>query len=198
MTQTYSVQLGAPFSPASSRTVTVTVVALGDGRYQVTVGDGPPEVLSARKLFSGPAPKAAEPARAAATWSLLAAEGGPQHLCDIEGTAPDLKVSVSSGELVALKLLDQRAQALLTVQAAQKTTGPADVRAPMPGKVVKVLCQPGQKVQAGQGLLIIEAMKMENELRAPTGGVVRHLAAVEGQTVEGGAVVVSIGLPSEE
>ncbi len=197
MTQTYSVQLGAPFvgqNPAR----TVTVRPLSAGRYEVAIDGGPPEVVEARRLSASPGP--GEPGKAAATWSLLCDGGGRQRLCDIEGTAPDLKVAVAGGEAVALKLLDVRAQTLLAVVpgAAARQRGPTDVRSPMPGKVVKVLCQVGQAVQAGQGLLIIEAMKMENELRAPCDGVVDRVAAVEGQTVEGGAVVVSIGLPKGE
>ena len=191
-TQTFSVQLGAPFS-AGKEARTVSVTPLGEGRFQVAVDGGPPEIIDARPVFSAPGK---EPGKAVSTWSLLLADGR-QRLCDVEGTAPDLKVAVSSGEPVALKLVDAREQALLSALAGPRPSGPTDVRAPMPGKVVKVLCQVGQRVAAGQGLLIIEAMKMENELRAPGEGVVDKLGAVEGQTVEGGAIVVSLSAVAE-
>jgi biotin carboxyl carrier protein len=62
----------------------------------------------------------------------------------------------------------------------------------MPGKLVRVLVEAGQTVSAGQGLVVVEAMKMENELRAPRAGRVLQVAAREGQTVETGALLVSL------
>jgi len=61
---------------------------------------------------------------------------------------------------------------------------------PMPGRVVKVLVAPGQEVARGQGLVIIEAMKMENELKAPRAAVVAAVRVTEGQGVEKGAILV--------
>ena len=58
---------------------------------------------------------------------------------------------------------------------------------PMAGKVVKVLAKVGDEVRAGQGLVVVEAMKMENELKSPKSGKLVELSAVEGQAVEGGA-----------
>ena len=71
-------------------------------------------------------------------------------------------------------------------------TGPQRVVAPMPGKIVRVLVKPGDEVQARQGLVVVEAMKMENELRAGRGGRVREVAVAEGQSVEAGAVMVIV------
>jgi biotin carboxyl carrier protein len=64
------------------------------------------------------------------------------------------------------------------------------VRAPMPGKVVRVLVSPGQKVTRGQGVVVVEAMKMQNELKAQVDGVVKEVLASEGDGVEGGADLV--------
>jgi len=69
-------------------------------------------------------------------------------------------------------------------------SGPASVLAPMPGKIVRVLVGPGDEVAAGHGLVVMEAMKMENELRAPRAGRVRETRVSEGQAVEGGALLV--------
>jgi biotin carboxyl carrier protein len=69
--------------------------------------------------------------------------------------------------------------------------GRQQVAAPMPGKIVRVLVAPGQQVQAGQGLLVIEAMKMQNEIRSPKSGTVERLAR-EGQTVGAGEVVAVV------
>jgi biotin carboxyl carrier protein len=70
--------------------------------------------------------------------------------------------------------------------------GPQRVLAPMPGKIVRVLVKAGDAVKAKQGLVVVEAMKMENELRAARDGQVREVLAVEGQSVEAGAVLVVV------
>jgi biotin carboxyl carrier protein len=64
--------------------------------------------------------------------------------------------------------------------------GRQQVVAPMPGKVVRVLVEVGDKVEAGQGLLVVEAMKMQNEIRSPKGGTVERLHVKEGQPVNAG------------
>ncbi len=64
------------------------------------------------------------------------------------------------------------------------------VRAPMPGKVVKVLVTEGQRVVKGQGVVVVEAMKMQNELQAPGDGVVKAVKTKEGDSVESGAELV--------
>jgi biotin carboxyl carrier protein len=64
------------------------------------------------------------------------------------------------------------------------------VAAPMPGKVVRVLVKVGDKVEAGQGLVVVEAMKMQNEIRSPKSGTVERVLANEGQAVNNGDVLV--------
>jgi biotin carboxyl carrier protein len=59
----------------------------------------------------------------------------------------------------------------------------------MPGKIIRVLVQVGEKVQAGQGLLVVEAMKMQNEIRSPKSGTVERLLVKEGQPVNAGEVL---------
>jgi len=70
--------------------------------------------------------------------------------------------------------------------------GPARLTAPMPGRVVRVLTVEGCEVDAGEGLVVIEAMKMENELKAPRKGQVREVAVQEGQAVDAGALLVVV------
>jgi biotin carboxyl carrier protein len=67
--------------------------------------------------------------------------------------------------------------------------GRQQVVAPMPGKVIRVLVQAGDRVEAGQGLLVVEAMKMQNEIRSPKGGTVERLHVKEGQPVNAGEVL---------
>ena len=70
--------------------------------------------------------------------------------------------------------------------------GPARLVAPMPGKVVRVLVTAGDEVAARQGLVVMEAMKMENELRSGRAGRVREVLVAEGTSVEAGALLVVI------
>jgi biotin carboxyl carrier protein len=76
--------------------------------------------------------------------------------------------------------------------AGAQGSGPQRLVAPMPGKVVRVLVKPGDEVKARQGLVVVEAMKMENELRAARDGRVREVAVREGQSVDAGAVLALI------
>ena len=73
--------------------------------------------------------------------------------------------------------------------AAGEAEGRQQIVAPMPGKVVRVLVQAGDAVEAGQGLLVVEAMKMQNEVRSPKRGKVERLLAKEGQPVNAGEVL---------
>jgi biotin carboxyl carrier protein len=82
------------------------------------------------------------------------------------------------------------------VKARRETPGAAAseraVVAPMPGKVIKLLVKPGESVEAGRGVVVIEAMKMENELKAPKAGTVTEIITKEGATVENGAPLVVV------
>jgi biotin carboxyl carrier protein len=71
--------------------------------------------------------------------------------------------------------------------------GSQQVLASMPGKVVRLLSQAGQAVEAGQGLLVLEAMKMQNEVRSPKSGVLERLLVAEGQAVNAGEVLAIVG-----
>jgi biotin carboxyl carrier protein len=70
--------------------------------------------------------------------------------------------------------------------------GRAQIKAPMPGKVVRVLVEAGQAVEAGQGVVVVEAMKMQNELKSPKAGAVAELRAEPGATVNAGDVLAVI------
>ena len=67
-----------------------------------------------------------------------------------------------------------------------------NVIASMPGKVVRVLVKPGESVAAGQGILVVEAMKMQNEMKTRRGGTVATVAVREGETVVAGAILATI------
>jgi biotin carboxyl carrier protein len=72
-------------------------------------------------------------------------------------------------------------------------SGDQRITAPMPGRVVRVLVKPGDAVTAKQGVVVVEAMKMENELTAARPGTVKEIAVAEGASVESGRLLVVIG-----
>ena len=92
-----------------------------------------------------------------------------------------------------VEALDERTRAIHERSAASaKPTGPAPVVAPMPGLIVRINAAVGDLVAAGQGLVVMEAMKMENELRAPAAGTVKAVHAQPGTAVEKGTVLVEL------
>ncbi len=72
------------------------------------------------------------------------------------------------------------------------TLGPTEVRSVMPGRIVAVLVRQGQEIEAGQGLVVVEAMKMENEIPSPKTGRVTALAVRPGDAVDSGALLVTV------
>jgi acetyl/propionyl-CoA carboxylase alpha subunit len=91
-----------------------------------------------------------------------------------------------------IEVLDERRMRMRRVQSELDITGPEIIKTSMPGKVVKVLVEEGQTVEPGAGVIIIEAMKMENELRCRNGGKVKAIHVNTGQAVEGGVVLIEI------
>ena len=77
--------------------------------------------------------------------------------------------------------------------AGAEAEGRQQVTTPMPGKIVLVLMKTGDAVDAGQGIVVVEAMKMQNEIRSPKSGTVKRLLVVAGQTVNAGEVVAIVG-----
>lgn len=97
------------------------------------------------------------------------------------------------GRAFAVDALDERTRAIRDLSAAsQAATGPAPLVAPMPGLVVRIQVAVGDTVAAGQGLVVMEAMKMENELRAAAGGTVRAVLVATGTAVEKGHVLIEL------
>jgi len=95
------------------------------------------------------------------------------------------------GERYEVDVLDERARHIRSLASgADRKLRTGELRAPMPGLVVRVGVEAGQTVSAGAGVLVLEAMKMENELRTPSGGVVRNVRVRSGQVVERGEVLI--------
>jgi biotin carboxyl carrier protein len=122
-------------------------------------------------------------------------EDGSSLTVDLDPGKDGDWVTEARGVTFPVKLLDARKRLLAQAQASRATaaaTGPTVIRAPMPGKVVKVLAKAGDQVAAGAGLVVVEAMKMENELRAPRAGKVDTVHVKEGQAVEGAEALLTL------
>ncbi len=95
------------------------------------------------------------------------------------------------GERWEVEVLDERTRHIRSLTGSgDAARGPGVLRAPMPGLVLRVLVEPGQPVGQGAGLVVLEAMKMENELRGVGGAVVKAVHARPGETVEKGQILV--------
>jgi biotin carboxyl carrier protein len=108
-----------------------------------------------------------------------------------EGVPPELG-AIASGHRSYVRVESERQKA---ADAAKKSkSGGAErlVKSPMPGRVVKILVQKGDEVEPGQPLMVIEAMKMENEIKAKAKGKVLEVHAVAGATVEGNAKLITL------
>jgi biotin carboxyl carrier protein len=154
---------------------------VGEGRYDVSL-DGATVHVDAVK--SGPT-----------IYSII--EDGKQYeaMVDEKG-AHGFDVMVR-GRIFHFDVLDERTK-LLAGSAAAVASGPQNVESEMPGKVVKVSASVGESVSEGQGIVVVEAMKMENEIPSPIDGVVTEIAVSEGDTVEAGAPLFTVDPPPED
>jgi biotin carboxyl carrier protein len=106
-----------------------------------------------------------------------------------ERTPTDMHLWVGSVRY-AVQLRDPRS--LRSRAESGAAQGPRKLFAPMPGKVVRVLVPESSEVEAGQGIIVVEAMKMQNEIKSPKKGVVRKLVAAEGAAVNAGDVLAVV------
>jgi biotin carboxyl carrier protein len=161
------------------REIVVEAVEGAEGRYRVTI-DGEERIVEARRFGN-------------ASYALTADD--QVTVADVDaGKDGELLVEVR-GSIVPVKLVDPRRRLLDRLQGQVRrpaASGPTAVVSPMPGKVVKLLCAAGDEVAAGAGLVVVEAMKMENELRAPRAAKVKLVHVKEGQAVEGQETLVTL------
>jgi biotin carboxyl carrier protein len=161
-----------------TRLVGVELVAGIDGRYRVTI-DGATHTIDAREVDES-------------TLSLI--------LLDVGGACHD--VEIVDGP-VAGDLLVRTWDGLLPVSVDKRRrrrsggdmgggAGEQRVVAPMPGKVVRVLVKPGDEVTARQGLVVVEAMKMESEIGSPKAGRIKEVSVAAGTSVEAGRLLVVV------
>lgn len=98
-------------------------------------------------------------------------------------------VSIGSGEF-EIRLFDPKR--LRDTRVRDARDGVAEIKTAMPGKVVRILAAAGTEVETGQGVIVVEAMKMQNELKSPKNGIVKQVRAAEGETVGAGFVLATI------
>jgi biotin carboxyl carrier protein len=110
---------------------------------------------------------------------------------EVDNTEDEYRVLVD-GRTYHVNLIDERRVLTGGAAAGSQLHGRQNVSVPMPGKVIAVLVSAGDKVEKGQGLVIVEAMKMENEVHSPIAGEIREIKVNPGDTVEGGAVLVVV------
>jgi biotin carboxyl carrier protein len=162
---------------ASDASHRVEIEPLAGGRFAVKL-DGKPVEVDVQVLRGG-------------NYSLII--GGRQFEVTVDETAEGLEVGLH-GARHTIEISDPTkatARAGAAGGAAGGAGGAALLKTPMPGKVVKILVAEGDTVTRGQGVIVVEAMKMQNELKAPRAGKVVKLHVADGATVETGAKLIS-------
>src|SRR6185436_16005505 len=125
------------------------------------------------------------------TLSLL--DGALVHEIRLEGRENGAVGVEIAGRVYEVLVEKKKLRESFSGDGTKKAPGAISIRAPMPGRVVRVLVAVGDRVTARQAVVVVEAMKMENELRAPGDGIVKEVAARPGTVVESGAVLIVIG-----
>lgn len=124
------------------------------------------------------------------TYSVLL-EGQSHEICVASSTGGRLNLQTGRFEFEA-EVVDPRSWSGRR-HAGVEAEGRQQIVAPMPGKIIRVLVKAGDRVEAGQGLLVVEAMKMQNEIRSPKSGTVERVLVEEGQAVNAGDVLCVVG-----
>jgi biotin carboxyl carrier protein len=145
------------------------------GRWRVVL-DGRELTVDARPVRPG-------------TWSILL--DGRSHVVDLDPRVTGSALSAGLAEAIA-KIEDARTRKLARAVAPVGPITGEELRAPIAGKMVKVLVEVDAVVVAGQGVVVLEAMKMENELAAERGGTVKTVHKQAGQPVEAGELLVTL------
>jgi len=156
--------------------VQAEITELEEGRYEVTL-DGHKSIIDARFPEQG---------------VLHLIRDGEAFEFDHSPTADGHEVTLY-GTRYLVDVIDERRKVLRSLGRGGADSGSQVLSTSMPGKVVAVLVELGEVVEEDQGIVVVEAMKMENELKASGPGVVREIAVAPGDAVEGGATLVVLG-----
>lgn len=165
-------------------------------RYFVTLDDGSPMTVDVHELPSGELDvrvgdrKVEVDVVDVAGLASVRVDGRVVDLA-VEGSPPDVGI-VASGHRSYVRVESERMRAALAAKKGAAQSGEQVVKAPMPGRIVKVLVAAGDAVTPGQPLLVIEAMKMENEVKSRGAGTVKDVFVKAGATVEANAKLALI------
>lgn len=164
-------------------------------KYFVTIGEREVEVVIDGEMVTVEGRTfAAHQTRIAGTPLHQVSLDGRSILVELERTGRGRWEVSAWGERHEATVLDERARHIQgLVRQAEPASKGSVIRAPMPGLVLRVPVEPGAQVSPGQGVLVLEAMKMENEIKAPTAGVVESIQVKPGQAVEKGEVLLRLG-----
>jgi len=157
------------------RDVKVTVEGLGGASYKVSI-DGVERIVDAHQVASQ-------------LWSVLYGTGS--FVVDVTRLPAEEYEVLIQGDCHKFTLMNEQRRAMARA-GGKGSAGKAMVTSPMPGKVVKLLVTEGQEVEAGQGVIVVEAMKMENELKSALAGKVKEIFVKEGEVVESGAKLLLV------
>ena len=157
------------------REVAITVEDLGGANYKVAI-DGVEHVVDAQQV-------------AGQLWSVL--YGGASFVVDVTQLPTEEYEVIIKGDCHKFTLMNEQRRAMIRA-GGKGAAGKAMVTSPMPGKVVKLLVKEGQEVAAGEGVIVVEAMKMENELKSALAGKVKEIFVGEGEVVDSGAKLLLV------
>jgi biotin carboxyl carrier protein len=158
------------------REVTVAVEANSGSTYEVII-EGEREIVDARRV-------------ADRLWSIL--HGNDSVEVDVFQLQGDEFEVMIGGDSYRFSLMNEQRRAILRA-GGKGGSGSAVITSPMPGKIVKLLVEVGQEVSADHGVIVVEAMKMENELKSVGAGTVTEIFVKEGDVVESGAKLLQVG-----
>ncbi len=160
-----------------SREVKISVEDLGGSNYKVSI-DGVERVVDAQMV-------------ATRLWSVLCGNASFEvDVTRLPGMGEEFEVLIN-GDCHKFSLMNEQRKAMIRA-GGKGAAGKAMITSPMPGKVVKLLVEVGQEVRADQGVVVVEAMKMENELKTALAGKVKETFVEEGDIVEAGAKLLLV------
>jgi acetyl-CoA/propionyl-CoA carboxylase biotin carboxyl carrier protein len=160
-----------------------------DGRDRTVVVDGPGQDGKFRIAIDGVEHRVDARALRPGTWSLVIA--GKNWVIDLDRRRNGIAASVGDSEAL-LQVEDALRKRLASAAGVRPATTGESIRAPIAGKVVKVVVAVGDQVAAGSAVIVLEAMKMENELAAERGGTVAAIHKAAGQAVDTGDLLVEL------
>jgi biotin carboxyl carrier protein len=172
----------------AGRLRSISIEPAAAGRFRVTVDGRSREVEVRRAGDHGLVLFSPDPDKSKSRAGLAAA--APHELFVAPAGAPGQALVTFAGRTTLVTVNGRRAAR--AGEPGAHAHGEQRVVAPMPGRVVRVLVSAGEDVKARQGLVVVEAMKMENELRAPKAGRVKEVGVAAGASVEAGRVLVVI------